>query len=225
MHGWCHTSLSTPNLIRTGVKNDFKKDFLKLMKNSMFGKTIRNIRKNGDIKLVTNHRAYLRKVMKPNFEGKIWFSNNLIGCEMGKIGVLMKKPIYLGQTILDLSKIIMYKFHNNYIKWKYGTNLWLCYIDTDSLVYDIKNDNFYEDIVSDVKARFNKSSYSPSHSLPIGVNKKVICLMKDELGGRIMTEIMALRSKLYTYETLSGGGARSARESRKAHHGEDNGLW
>ena len=74
-----------------------------------------------------------------------------MGCEMGKIRVIMNKPIYFRQTILDLSKIIMYKFHYDYIKPKYGSNLRLCYIDTDSLVYDIKTDNFYESITSDVK--------------------------------------------------------------------------
>ena len=108
---------------------------------------------------------------------------------MGKIKVVMNKRVYLGQAILDLSKIIMYEFHYNYLLPKYDENLRMCYMDTDSFVYDIKNDDFYEDIADNVHARFDTSGYSLSHSQPlsIGINKKVIGLMKDELGGRIMT--------------------------------------
>ena len=132
---------------------------------------------------------------------------------MGKIKVVMNKPVYLGQTILDLSKIIMYEFHYDYMKPKYngensrlrGTpHLKLCYMDTDSLVYRIKTEDFYSDIVDDVPARFNTSGYSPNWPLPIGLNKKVIGLMKDELGGAIMTELVAMRPKLYSYKKLDG---------------------
>ena len=87
------------------------------------------------------------------------------------------------------------------MKPKYGANLQLCYMNTDSLVYDIKTDYFYEDIADDVHARFDMSGYSLSriHPLSSGVNKKVIGLMKDEMSGRIMTEFVALRPKLYAY--------------------------
>ena len=168
------------------------------MNNSVFGKMMENIRKHRDINLVMNKEVYLKRVMKPNFKSGTIFSENLMGCKIGRIRVIMNKPVYLRQAILDLSMIIMYEFHYNYMKPKYGTNLQLCYMDTDSLVYDIKTDDFYEDIAGDVKARFHTSSYSCSciHPLPIGVNKKVIGLMKDKLGGRIMTEFVALRPKL-----------------------------
>ena len=96
-----------------------------------------NIRKHRNIKLVTNKDKYLRTVMKPNFKSGVLFGENLMGCEMGKIKVVMKKPIYLGQTILDLSKIVMYEFHNDYMKLKFK-DFQLCYMDTDSLVYHIK---------------------------------------------------------------------------------------
>ena len=86
----------------------------------------RKIRKHKDIKLVTNEKAYLRNVMKPNFKSGVLFGQNLMGCEMGKIKVVMNKPVYLGQAILDLSKIVMYKFHYDYMKPKYGNNLKLC---------------------------------------------------------------------------------------------------
>ena len=136
--------------MRTRARNDFKKDFYKLMNNAVFGKTMENVRKHRNIKLVTNEEPYHRTVMKPNFKSGVRFGKNLMGCEMGKIKVVMKKPVYLGHAIPDLSKIIMYEFHYDYVKPKYGENLKLCYMDTDSLVYEIKTEDFYVDIVDDV---------------------------------------------------------------------------
>ena len=140
--------------------------------------------------------------MKPNFKSGTLFGKNLMGCEMGKIKVVMKKPVYLGQEILDLSKIIMYEFHYDYMVPKYGfEKLKLCYMDTDSLIYNIKTEDFCADITDNVPARFNTSSYHPNRPLPIGLNKKVISLIKDKLGGAIMTEFVALRPKLYSYKS------------------------
>ena len=176
------------------------------MNNAVFGKTMENIRKHKDIKLITNEKAYLKNIMKPNFKSGVLSGENLMACEMGKIKVVMNKPVYLEQAILDLSKIIMYEFHYDYMKPKYGNNLMLCYMDTDSLVYDIKTENFYEDIAPDVETRFDTSSYSKEDArpLPIGLNKKVIGLMKDELGGKILTEFVALGPKLYAYRKFDG---------------------
>ena len=118
------------------------------------------------------------------------------------IKVVMNKPVYLGQAILDLSKIVMYEIHYDYMKWKYNyKNLTLCYIDMDSLIYSIKTHDFYKDIADEVKDRFNMSGYNSDRPLPIGLNKKVIGLMKDELGGKIMTEFVTLRPKMYAYKT------------------------
>ena len=113
----------------------------------------------------------------------------------------MNKPIYLGQAILDLSKIIMYEFHHDYMVPKYGERLNLCYMDTDSLIYNIETKDFYKDIAEDVPARFDTSGYLPNRPLPTGLNKKVIGLMKDELGGEIMEEFVTLRPKMYSYRT------------------------
>ena len=141
--------------------NDFENDFFKFMNDSVFGKTMENIRKHRNIKLVMTEEKYLRTVMKPNFKSGVLFGENLMGCEMGKIKVVMKKPVYFGQAILDLSKIVMYKFHYDYMVPKYGLEkLKLCYMDTDSLVYDIKTEDFYEDIANDVEAIFDTSGYS-----------------------------------------------------------------
>ena len=149
-----------------------------------------------------SREAYLKAVMKPNFKSGVRFGEALMGCEMGKIKVVMNKPVYLGQAILDLSKIVTYKFHYDYMKQKYNDdNLTLCYMDTDSLIYSIETDNFYKDIADNVKDRFDTSGYNPDRPLPVGLNKKVIGLMKDELGGEIMTEFVTLRPKMYTYKT------------------------
>ena len=203
---WLKPYIDFNTELRKKAKNDFEKDFFKLINNAVFGKTMENIRKHKDIKLVTNEKEYLRNVMKPNFKPGVLFGENLMGCEVGKIKVVMNKPVYLGQAILDLSKIVMYEFHYDYMKPEYGNNLTLCYMDTDSLVYHIKTEDFYEDIAKDVETRFDMSGYSKEDAgpLPIGLNKKVIGLMKDELEGKIMTEFIAIRSKLYAYRKLGG---------------------
>ena len=197
--------------------NDFKKDFFKLMNNSVFGKTMENIRKHRNIGLVMTEEKYLRTVMKPNFKSGVLFGENLMGCEMGKIKVVMNKPVYFGQAILDLSKIVMYEFHYDYMVPKYCDRLKLCYMDTDSLVYDIKTEDFYEDIANDVEARFDTSGYSKTdfRLLPISLNKKVIGLMKDELGGKIMTDFVALRPKLFSYKKLDGSEDKKCKGIKK----------
>ena len=199
---WLKTYIDFNTQLRTAATNDFEKDFFKLMNNSVFGKTMENIRKHRNIKLVTTEEKYLYMVMKPNFKSGVLFGENLMGCEMAKIKVVMNKPVYLGQAILDLSKIMMYEFHYDYMVPKYGDRLKLCYMDTDSLVCHIKTDDFYTDIADDVQMRFDTSGYIPDGPLPVGLNKKVIGLMKEELGGAIMTEFEALRPKLYSYKKL-----------------------
>ena len=177
-----------------------------------------NIRKHRNMKLVTTEEKYLRTVMGPNFKSGVLFGENLMGCEMGKIKVAMNKLVYPGQAILDLCKIIMYEFHYDYMVPKYGLEkLKLCYMDRDSLVYDIKTEDFYEDIANDAEARFNTSGYSKTdcRPLPIGISKKVIGLTKDELGGKIMTEFMAMRPKLYSYKKLGGSEDKKCKGIKK----------
>ena len=198
---WMKEYMDFNTKLRTAATNDFEKDFYKLMNNSVFGKTMENIRKHRNIKLVTNRETYLKAVMKPNFKSGVLFGGSLMGCEMGKIKVVMNKPIYLGQAILDLSKIVMYEFHYDYMVPKYEKKLDLCYMDTDSLIYNIQMEDFYKDIAEDVLARFDTSVYNPDQPSPIGLNKKVIGLMKDELGEEIMTEFTTLRPKMYAFKT------------------------
>ena len=187
--------------LRTTAKNDFEEVFYKLMNNSVFGKTMESIRKHRNIKLVNNEEEYLKNVMKPNFKSGTLLGPDLMGCEMGKVRVVMNKPVYLSQAILDLSKTIMYEFHYDYMIPEYGDRLKLCYMDTDSLIYSIKTEDFYSDISPDVESRFDTSGYPNDGSgpLPVGKNKKVIGLMKDELGGERMKEFVSLRPKMYSY--------------------------
>ena len=128
--------------LRTASKNEFEKDFFKLMNNSVFKKNMENIRNHRFMKLVTNEQKYKKYVMKPNFKDSVWFSDNLVGVELGKTEIALNEPVYLGQAILDLSKTIMYEFHYDYMKSKHGSKVALCYMDTHSFIYEIETD-FY----------------------------------------------------------------------------------
>ena len=112
---------------------------------------------------------------------------------MKKTKVKMNKPIYLGLSILEISKILMYEFWYDYMKPKF------CYMDTDSFIMNIKANDFYKDIVNDIENRFDTSNYEVNRPLPTGKNKKVIGLMKDELGGKIITEFVTLRPKTHSF--------------------------
>ena len=173
--------------LRKQVKNDFEKDFYKLMNNAVFGKTMKNVRKHRDIKLVTTDTRRNQLVSEPNYHTTKWFSENLLAIEMKKSKVKMNKPIYLGLSILEISKTLMYEFWYDYMKPKYDDSVKLCYMDTDSFIMHIKTEDFYKDIADDVGKRFNTSNYEVSRPLLTGKNKKVIGLMKNELGGSIMT--------------------------------------
>ena len=213
---WMKEYIDFNTKLRTAAANDFEKDFYKLMNNGVFGKTMENIRKHRNIKLIMSREAYLKVVMKSNIKSGVQFGSNLMGCEMGKIKVVMNKPVYLGQAILNLSKIVMYEFHYDYMKPKYNDgNLTLCYMGMDSLIYSIETDDFYKDIADDVKDRFDMSGYNSSRSLAVGLNKKVISLMKDELGGEIMAEFVTLRPKMYAYKTGSAESTAGWDEVKK----------
>ena len=164
------------------AKNDFEKDLFKLMNNSVFGKTMENIRKHRDIKLVTTDKKRSKLVSEPNYHIIDLISEDLSIIEMKKAKVKMNKPIYLDLSILEISKTLMYEFWYDYLKPKYDDNVKLCYMDTDSFIINIKTNDFYEDIASDVENRFDISNYEVNRPLPTGKNKKVIGLMKNELG-------------------------------------------
>ena len=186
---------------RKNAKNDFEKDFFQLMNNAVFGKTMENVRKHRDIKLVTTDKRTNQLVSEANYHTTKWFSEKLLSIEMKKTKVKMNKSIYLGLSILEISKTLMCEFCYDYMKRKYGNNVKLCYMHTDSFIMHIKIEDFYEDIANDVEKRFDTSNYEVKRPLPTGKNKNVVGLMKDELGGKIMTEFYALRPKTYSYLT------------------------
>ena len=197
------------------AKDDFEKDLFKLMNNAVFGKTMKNVRKHRDIKLVTTDKKRNKLVSEPNYDTMNYISEDLSIIEMNKTRVKMNKPIYLGLSILDISKILMYEFRYDYMKPKYGDNVKLSYMDTDSFIMNIKTEDFYKYIANYVEKRFDTSNYEINRPLPTGKNKKVIRLMKDELGGKIITELVTLRPKTYSYLTDNGKEDKKAKGTKK----------
>ena len=201
--------------LRKEAKNDFEKDLFKLMNNSVFGKTMENIRTHRDIKLVTTGKKRSTLVSEPNYHTITLIFEDLSIIEMKKTKVKMNKPIYLGLSILKISKTLMYEFWYDYMKPKYNDNVKLCYMDTDSFIMNIKTNDFYKDISNDVENRFDTSNYEVNRLLPTGKNKKIIGLMKDELGGKIITEFVTLRSKTYSFLTDDGKEDKKAKGTKK----------
>ena len=204
---WLKKYIDLNTELRTKATNDFEKDFFKLMNNSVFGKTMENIENHVNIKLVTEEKEAIKLAAKPNYDRYTIFDDNLIAVHMKRTKLKYDKPIYLGMCILDLSKTLMYDFHYNYIKKKYGDNAMLLFTDTDSLAYEIKTDDFYADISNDVESRFDTSDYPKDHpsGIKTGVNKKVIGMFKDEASGKQIEEFVGLRAKLYSYKMFEDG--------------------
>ena len=142
------------------------------MNNAVFGKTIENVRKHQDIKLVKTDKKRNKLVSEPKFHTMKLIDNNLAIIGMRKVKVKMSKPIYLGLSILDISKITMYEFWYDYVKIKYEDKARLCYMDTDSFVVNIKTKDFYKDISQDVNKRFDTSNYTFDRPLPTEINEK-----------------------------------------------------
>ena len=208
--------------LRTKATNDFEKDFFKLMNNSVFGKTMENIENRVDIKLVTDEKKAITLAAKPNYNSRTIFDENLIAIHMKRTKLVYNKPIYLGMCILDLSKTLMYDFHYNYIKAKYGEKAKLLFTDTDSLCYEIRTEDFYADICADVESKFDTSEYPSDHpavaagGFPVGKNKKVIGMFKDEAAGMQIEEFVGLRAKLYSYKMYEGKETKKCKGIKKA---------
>ena len=204
--------------LRTQAKNNFEKDFFKLMNNSVFGKTMENIRNRVNIKLTTTGEQFKKLTAKPNYESRKIFNENLVSVHMKKTSLTMNKPVYLGMSILDLSKTLMFDFHYKYIIPKYGNKAKLLFTDTDSFLYEIQTEDFYKDISGDVKDRFDTSDYPEGHpsGIPTGVNKKVLGMFKDEAAGKNITEFVGLRAKLYSYKMEEGKENKKCKGIKKA---------
>ena len=212
---WLKPYIDMNTELRKAAKNDFEKDLFKLMNNSVFGKTIENIRKHKDIKLVMPDKKRSKLVSEPDYHTINLISEDLSIIEMKKTKVKMNKLIYLGLSIMEISKILMYEFWYDNMKRKYDNDVKLCYMDTDSFIMNIKTNDFYEGIANDVENRRDTSNYKVNRPLPMGKNKKIIGLMKDELGGKIITEFVTLRPKTYSYLTDDGKEDKKAKGTKK----------
>ena len=149
------------------AKNNFEKDFYKLMNNAVSGKTMENVRKHRIIKLVNNDKKRNKLVPEPNYHTTKWFSENLLAIEMKKTSVKMNKPIYLGLAILSLTNEMKPKY-----KDKDRIRLCLCYMDTDSFIMHIKTEDFYKDIADDVEKKYDTSNYTIERPLPMDKNNR-----------------------------------------------------
>ena len=212
---WLKPYIDMNTELRKLVRNDFEKDLFKLANNSIFGKTMENMRKHREIKLVTTDKKRSKLVSESNYHTINLISEDLSIIEMKKTKVKMNKPTYLGLSILEISKILMYEFWYDYMKPKYNDKIGLCYMDTDSFIMNIKTNDFYKDISDDVDNRFDTSHYEVKRPLLMGKNKKVIGLMKDELGGEIIIEFVTLRPKNYSYLTDDSKKDEKAKGTKK----------
>ena len=184
--------------MRKDAKNSFEKDFFKLMNNSVFGKTMENLRKRTNIELVTDEERLLKLTAKPTYVSSKIFNENLVAVHTKKEKLLLNKPSYVGMCILDLSKTLMYDFHYNYIR-KIYTDCQLLFTDTDSLFYHIKTErDVYEDFWLD-RNLFDNSDYPESSKFFFNDNKKIIGKFKDEAAGKPILEFVGLKSKMYSY--------------------------
>ena len=196
---------------RKEAKTSFKKDFFKLMNNSIFGKTMENLRKRIDIRLVTNVDQFIKLTSKPTFVSSKIFNKNLVAVHKIKETLKLNRPAYVGMSILDLSKTLMYDFHYNYIKKEYGSIAKLLFTDTDSLTYEIETEDVYKDLRKS-KEFFDNSDYPKGSPYEFQENKKVIGKFKDEAFGKIISEFVGLRSKMYSYIMEDGKKKKNLRK-------------
>ena len=187
--------------MRKNAKNEFEKNLFKMMNNAVYGKTMENKRKHQNVKLRTKWEGRYgveALIARPNFHSRKIFDENLVAIKLRKTEILMDKPIYIGFCVLELSKICLYDFHYEFMNQVLPGKCKILYTDTDSLIYQIHHPNVYEFMKQHIE-HFDTSDYPIDNCYDMPrVNKKVVGLMKDECNGRIMTEFVGLRSKMYS---------------------------
>jgi len=172
---WMEPYIRMNTEFRKKAKSDFEKNFYKLMNNSVFGKTMENLRNRVDTRIVrSNETVKIRKLIaSPLYSRHVLFSNDMAGIDMRKSKLLLNKPVYTGMTILDNSKILMYDFYYNELKKQYGSKCELLYTDTDSLLVEIETEDVYEDMKNNMDL-YDTSDYPKGHPLHSNTNKKVL---------------------------------------------------
>ena len=209
---WMEPYIRMNTEFRKQARNDFETDFYKLMNNSVFGKTMENLRNRVDVKIVRDWEAdKIRKLLSsPSFDRFTIFGNDMAGIHMHKTKLVLNKPVYTGMTILEKSKILMYDFFYNHLKAKYGHKCQLVY--TDSLILDIQTEDVYKDMQENSWV-YDTSNYPKEHPLYSITNKKVLGKMKDECGGDVIQEVIAVRPKMYS--VISKKNIRKAKGVKK----------
>jgi ribosomal protein L31E len=203
--------------MRSASKNTFEKNFFNLMNNSIYGKTMENVRKRVDVKLVTTKDDLVKAVASPCSQSQRIMNDNLVAVKRMKEVLTLNKPCYVGMCILDLSKTSMHDFHYNTIKTEYGNKARLLFTDTDSLTYEIKTDDVYEDFkrIGEKDDLWDNSDYPKDNPYYSAHNKKVIGKLKDEAEGVPIVEFVGLRSKMYSYVKENGKGGMTAKGMKK----------
>ena len=184
---------------RKQAKTDFEKDLFKLMNNSVYGKTLENVRNHLDYELVNTPERFLKCVNKPTYRNRHIITEDLVGVEKDLATVKLDKPIYMGMSILDYSKVHMYSFYYDVLKPKYNNDIKLVYTDTDSYVIKVDTDDLYKDF-KEINEHMDFSDYNVEHPNYDKSNKKVLGKFKDELNGKIITHFIGLKPKSYCYK-------------------------
>ena len=179
------------------ASSNFEENFFKLMNNSVFGKTVENVRKHLDVKLVSNTWWFKKLSSKPNFKSFKIFTEGLTAVHLSKEQILLNKPTNVGMSILELSKKFMFSFHYDHIKQFYGNSATLLMTYTDSLVYDIQTKDVYNDIKENINL-LDTSDYPENHVAYSMRNKKTLGKIKDETNGHPIKEFVGLRPKMYS---------------------------
>ena len=184
---------------RKNARNDFEKDIFKLLNNAVFGKTMEDKRKHLDFEIVSDERRFMKCVNNPSFKHSHIINENLVGVEKQKPKLKLDKPIFIGMSILDLSKQHMYKFYYDVMKPKYEENIRMVYTDTDSFAFHTKTDDIYQDL-KEINDEMDFSGYDKNHQCYDATNKKVLGKFKDECEGKRMTGFIGLRPKCYAFK-------------------------
>jgi len=218
---WMKPYIEMNTAFRAKAKNDFEKDFFKLMNNAVFGKTMENLRKRQRVDLVqpqTNSKKYEKLTSDPSFKSRRIITENLVAIHRRKTEVKLNRPTYVGMCVLDLSKLCMYQFYYDVLKVRYQDKVRLLYTDTDSLLVEIESEDINKDLI-DMAEHFDFSDYPMDHPVRmelgeerVNKNKKIPGLFKDECNGRMIVEFIGLRPKMYSI--IMEGDDR-----RNPHHG------
>ena len=214
---WMEPYIRLNTELRTKGTSNFERDLFKLMNNSVYGKTMENLRKRVDVQLVrADEDDRLRRLIaSPSYARANIFDDNLAAIQMHKSGLVLNRPVYVGMCVLDLSKHLMYDFYYNQLKKQYGERCQLLYTDTDSLLLEIQTENVYEDMGRSAHL-YDTSNYPKDHPQYSTVNEKVVGKMKDECVGRLIAEYVGLRPKMYSILEASGRNIKKAKGVKRS---------